>query len=209
MTLANIDCAILCGGLGTRLGLRTRTTPKFLVPVAGRPFADYLFRFLERHGAQRVLLLAGHLSHAIADWVQDADHVKCDVELVPEETKLGTAGALRQARPRLRTEHVLVCNGDTLATGDFAGFVALAKERPLAEYHCRRFGKEHYFHTGFSLYPAKALDELAAADETDLVQWHRWRAYPIKDFSGKYLDLGSPRSYDKAQRIFPLWEPLD
>ena len=31
--------AILCGGFGTRLGALTKDTPKYLVPVAGKPFA--------------------------------------------------------------------------------------------------------------------------------------------------------------------------
>jgi CTP:molybdopterin cytidylyltransferase MocA len=208
-TLRDTDVAILCGGLGTRLGLRTRSTPKFLVPVAGRPFADYLMRFLERHGATRVLLLSGHLSEPIMDWMVDGAKFEGDVELIRDPHKLGTAGALRHARLRLRTDHVLVCNGDTLTTASLPSFVSIARE---CEYHVadlmvRRFGHEGKFHSGFTLLNAEALDLLAQDDETDFVAWRRWRSEGV-DVGGQYLDLGDPRQYQRAQRIFPLWEPL-
>ena len=54
------QCAVLVGGLGTRLGDLTRTTPKPLLPCGDRPFLAWLLRELQRFGVEDFLLLAGH-----------------------------------------------------------------------------------------------------------------------------------------------------
>ncbi len=38
------QAVILCGGLGSRLGELTHSTPKPLLPVADRPFLEWLLR---------------------------------------------------------------------------------------------------------------------------------------------------------------------
>ena len=43
---------ILCGGLGTRLGALTASTPKPLLCVGDRPFLDILLLELGRHGVK-------------------------------------------------------------------------------------------------------------------------------------------------------------
>jgi hypothetical protein len=132
------------------------------------------------------------------------------VELIPEPIKLGTAGALRNARPVLRTEHVLVCNGDTLTEALFERFIEHAKaEHSIADLYCHKFGRSDHApqHTGFTLLRQDALDDLVGSDEDDFVMWRRWLATKVT-VPGFYLDLGSPRAYKTAQRIFPLWEPL-
>ena len=54
------QCAILIGGMGTRLGALTRDTPKPLLPVAGQPFLDVLVGEALRRGFSDLLLLAGY-----------------------------------------------------------------------------------------------------------------------------------------------------
>jgi NDP-sugar pyrophosphorylase family protein len=56
------QCAVLAGGLGTRLGSLTETTPKPLLTRGGRPFLAWLLRELSRFGVNEFLLLTGHLS---------------------------------------------------------------------------------------------------------------------------------------------------
>ena len=56
------QCAVLVGGLGTRLGTLTATTPKPILPCGGRPFLFWLLREFVRFGVTDFLLLTGHLS---------------------------------------------------------------------------------------------------------------------------------------------------
>ena len=45
-----LPVAILAGGLGTRLGAVAGTTPKILIDIDGRPFAEYQIDWLRAHG---------------------------------------------------------------------------------------------------------------------------------------------------------------
>ncbi len=53
------QAAILCGGIGTRLGPLTANTPKPLLKVGELPFLDVLLFELGRQGVKKILLLAG------------------------------------------------------------------------------------------------------------------------------------------------------
>jgi D-glycero-D-manno-heptose 1,7-bisphosphate phosphatase len=66
------QCAILAGGLGTRLGAITAATPKPALDVGGRPFLSWLMREMLRFGVDDFLLLTGHLSSVVEDAVRAA-----------------------------------------------------------------------------------------------------------------------------------------
>ncbi|GLQ39656.1 mannose-1-phosphate guanylyltransferase [Rhizobium albus] len=53
---------ILAAGLGTRLRPLTLSTPKPLVPVAGRPMIDYLIDLLKADGVDQVVVNVHHLA---------------------------------------------------------------------------------------------------------------------------------------------------
>ena len=60
------QAVILVGGLGTRLGERTKTMPKPMLPVGGRPFLDTLIDEIARYDVfDEILLLAGHKAESI------------------------------------------------------------------------------------------------------------------------------------------------
>src|SRR4051794_4518890 len=62
-----MQAVILAGGLGTRLGARTRDLPKALIPIAGRPFLAWLVEALARHGYRKLVLCIGHYGEQIID----------------------------------------------------------------------------------------------------------------------------------------------
>jgi NDP-sugar pyrophosphorylase family protein len=109
------QAAILCGGLGTRLGALTAATPKPLLPVGARPFLDILLEALGQGGVRRILLLAGFMAERIADYAA-ATPVKprfgLSVEVAAEPYPAGTGGALWHARDGL-DEVFYLLNGDS------------------------------------------------------------------------------------------------
>jgi NDP-sugar pyrophosphorylase family protein len=116
MTMPAIEqAAILCGGLGTRLGALTAATPKPLLPVGERPFLDILLGELGQAGVTRILLLAGFMAERIADYAAATPVTKrfgLAVDVAAEPYPAGTGGALWHARDRL-DERFFLLNGDS------------------------------------------------------------------------------------------------
>lgn len=129
MTRATIrQCAVLVGGLGTRLGALTAQTPKPLLPVGDRPFLAWLLREFTRFGVSDFLLLTGHLSNVVENAVADIQSRLPNgarIALSEEPLRAGTGGAVYHARDRL-DQRFLLCNGDSLFDGNLAGLLAAA-----------------------------------------------------------------------------------
>lgn len=126
------QAAILVGGLGTRLGALTASTPKPFLPVGDRPFLAWLLRELSRFGVEEAVLLTGHLGEvaeaalpAIAARLPRPMRLTC----VREEQPLGTGGALVHARAHL-APRFLLCNGDSWLDGNLARLLADAAGDP-------------------------------------------------------------------------------
>ncbi len=124
--LAGIDVAVLAGGLGTRLRpVLGDDLPKVLAPVGGRPFLDVMVAWLDGYGARRLVLCLGHLADKVVAHVAGMEcGAGLAIETVIEPGPLGTGGALRFATPHLRSDPVMVMNGDSWVDADLAGFVA-------------------------------------------------------------------------------------
>jgi len=100
-------------------------TPKLLAPISGHPYLHYLFDSLLRFGAKRIVLGLGHHGHAVIEYLERSKctHADLAVETVVEPRLLGTAGAIRFARHQLRTDPVLIMNGDSFADADLCKFL--------------------------------------------------------------------------------------
>ena len=109
------QCAVLVGGLGTRLGTLVADLPKPLLDVAGRPFLAWLLREVSRWGIDEAVLLTGHMS-SVVEAALPALHAALPrpMHLVVsrEPVRAGTGGALHHAAPLLH-DRFLLLNGDS------------------------------------------------------------------------------------------------
>jgi D,D-heptose 1,7-bisphosphate phosphatase len=129
------QAVILCGGFGTRLGALTATTPKPLLPVAGRPFLDVLLFDLARHGVTSVLLLAGFAGQHIVDYAASTplrEVFGLEIAVSQEPEPAGTGGALWHARDRL-TDRFYLLNGDSWFDINLLELACRAECTPLAD----------------------------------------------------------------------------
>ncbi len=126
-----MQCVILAGGLGTRMLPETRTIPKTLLPVAGKPFATYQLAWLAKAGIDSVVYCVGHLGLQIRAHVGDGSAWGLSVRYVDEGEQLrGTAGALRLACDEdALDEDFLVLYGDSWLQVDPAAVLRTARER--------------------------------------------------------------------------------
>ena len=120
------QCAILAGGLGSRLGTLTQAIPKSLLPCGDRPFLAWLMRELIRFGAEDFVLLTGHLSEQVEARVQQLRALlprEVNITISKEPEPAGTGGAVWHAR-HLLAERFLLCNGDSLFDCNLASLVS-------------------------------------------------------------------------------------
>jgi N-acetyl-alpha-D-muramate 1-phosphate uridylyltransferase len=129
-SMADIPAAILCGGLATRLGPITRTIPKAMLEVAGRPFIDHQLFLLRRNGFGRVVLCLGHLGAQIESHLGDGRRFGLRIDYSHDGDQLaGTGGALRRAADLLG-ETFWVLYGDSYMDIHYAEVLAEFAARP-------------------------------------------------------------------------------
>ena len=105
---------VLAAGRGTRLAPLTDSTPKPLVPVAGRPFLEHILDSLRAGGIREVVLNLHHLGRRIEEHLGDGGRFGLRVRYSWENPILDTGGGIKQAEPLLAGEPFVVLNGDSL-----------------------------------------------------------------------------------------------
>lgn len=119
---------VLAGGLGTRLRSVTGEKPKILAPMGERPFLAYFLKFLAQEGGRRIVFSLGYGAADVKEALASLDPADYALgfswETVTETEPLGTGGAIRWACREARISgRILVCNGDTVATGSIAALL--------------------------------------------------------------------------------------
>jgi NDP-sugar pyrophosphorylase family protein len=126
-----VPVAVLAGGLATRLGPITRTVPKCMVEVAGRPFLDHQLDLLRRNGIGRVVLCLGHLGDQVAAHLGDGSQRGMEVRYSFDgDQLLGTGGCLRRALPLLG-ETCWVLYGDSYLDIDYRAVFSAFQRQPV------------------------------------------------------------------------------
>jgi NDP-sugar pyrophosphorylase family protein len=115
-----VQCVILAGGLGTRIRSVSEVLPKTLLPVAGRPFADWQLDWLAGAGVTSVVYCIGHLGEQVVEHVGTGERWGLDVAYVDEGARLrGTAGAILLAHEQgVLDDRFLVLYGDSWLQAD-------------------------------------------------------------------------------------------
>jgi mannose-1-phosphate guanylyltransferase len=119
-----VQALVLAGGEGTRLRPLTYTTPKPVMPLAGRPFLSFMLDWLRSYGVDEVILSCGFMSDGVKRVLGDIyDGMR--LRYVIEGEPLGTAGPVRLAFDEgVLADRLLVLNGDVLTDMDLAAELA-------------------------------------------------------------------------------------
>lgn len=120
--LSEITVAILAGGLGTRLQSVIKDQPKVLAEVNGHPFLEYLLNQIDSAGFKEVVICVGYLGDQIKNRFGEK-YKNLNLSYSYEQSLLGTAGGLRLALPFLKSETILVLNGDSFCDVNLKDFL--------------------------------------------------------------------------------------
>src|SRR5580704_9761162 len=113
----------MAGGEGTRLRPLTANQPKPMLPMANRPMAEHVVNLLRRHGFEDIVVTVAFLANHIRTYFGDGSEFGVRMVYATEDSPLGTAGSVRNARDELN-ERFLVISGDVLTDIDLTTLVA-------------------------------------------------------------------------------------
>lgn len=205
-----LTVAILCGGLGTRLGTLTRDVPKPMIDVGGRPFLEHVVDSFVQCGLTNIVLLTGHMSEQIEA------HFGSRVAYSRETTPAGTGGAVRQARALLG-DRFLLTYGDVYRRFDYDRFVK-QHEACLAVYdgggntevvngRVTRYDKRAklaYMDAGFCVVPSLVIDWLAPSGSFEETVFPRLGAageLEAEIVNHDFVEIGTPEALQHARRV--------
>jgi NDP-sugar pyrophosphorylase family protein len=174
-----IPVAILCGGLGTRLGELAKNIPKPMIEIGGRPYLERVVESFAECGLCDLVMLTGHRAEMIESHFGDGSRFGARIAYSRESEPLGTGGALREARHFL-AQRFLMTYCDVLRRFDYDRFVQRHRGNCLAVYprldagNCdavdsrlTRFDKQApelpFVDAGFSVMAATTLDLLPSS----------------------------------------------
>ena len=222
-----MKAVVLCGGLGTRLGELTRSTPKPMLMVAGRPFIAHVLDHLCSAPIEGTVLAAGFAWSALHDFV-GSQWKGVPVSYSVESQAQGTGGALLLALRNEKLDEALVVNGDTLFKIDLREFLHPSSSRFSTSIalrqidDCSRYGRvvigldqrvlsfgEKGFHGpglingGIYLQRRDALEGLgrsAFSLEVDyLACYYSSNAMRGIPSDAYFIDIGIPADFERAQ----------
>lgn len=233
--MSEITALILAGGLGSRLRSVVSDRPKVLAEVDGRPFLAYLLDELAEAGIRRVVLSTGYLGEQVRA-AFGGRFGDISIDYVQEPEPLGTGGALCYARSALKSDPVLVLNGDSLhytpfselleahQSGHRAGTLVV-KQVP----DCRRYGSvtirdeaivefseknnstgAGWINAGIYMLSQELLASIPAGRPVSLERevLPVWANRGLYAFcsEGKFIDIGTPASYARAANFVTVEE---
>lgn len=223
--------AILAGGLGTRLRPVVSNKPKVLAEINGHPFLKYLLDQLDSIGVKKIVVCTGYFGEQVqAKFGKSYGNLKLNYSR--ESSPLDTAGAIRLALPLLKSDTVMVMNGDSFCDCDFKKFLRfhISKKADVSLLLTKvsdtsRFGRvninkkgrivsfeekgkkgEGWINGGIYLISRSYLLQIpqkrAVSFEKDLFPNWINRGFYGYQSGGHFIDIGTPQSFAFAKHFF-------
>lgn len=212
---------LFAAGFGTRMAPLTKTRPKPLVEVDGKPLLDHA---IERCDGLRIVVNAHYLSDQIIGHLEDTDCV------VSDETDkiLDTGGGLKRALPLLESNPTFTMNTDAVWCGpnpidtlrdtwisDSMDALLLMIPRDAAVGHTGKgdfdIGPDGRLTRGADFVYAGVqiikTDGLLAITKDEFSMWELWsgmlerRSMHGVAYTGQWCDVGRPENIPMAQSM--------
>jgi mannose-1-phosphate guanylyltransferase/phosphomannomutase len=102
-----------------------------MLPMANQPMVAHVISLLKSHGFDEIIITVAFLANTIRTYFGDGSEFGVRIGYATEETPLGTAGSVRNARDEL-DERFLVISGDVLTDIDLGELVRFHDEAGAA-----------------------------------------------------------------------------
>jgi dTDP-glucose pyrophosphorylase len=108
-----LRAVIMAGGRGTRLRPLTESTPKPMLPLAGKPALEHTVDKLRESGIRQIVIATHYLPEKISDHFGRGEGHGVDIRYAHEDEPLGTAGVLSTLE--IDKGPLLIVNGDIVS----------------------------------------------------------------------------------------------
>ena len=118
---------LLAGGLGTRLSEYTKTIPKPMVSVAGKPMLVHIMNHYAKYGFKDFYIALGYKGEIIKKYF-NKNQFKWNVTLIPTGQKTMTGGRLKRLEKYKGSETFMLTYGDGLSNIDLKKLLRFHKK---------------------------------------------------------------------------------
>jgi D-glycero-alpha-D-manno-heptose 1-phosphate guanylyltransferase len=134
LELNQIIAVILAGGFGTRVKHLLPNIPKPMASVAGKPFLEWVIKYLDSQGISQTIVSTGYLGEVIEKYWANKTLGNIEVQCCRETTALGTGGAFVHVvkKSNQSPSAWLVTNGDSLIFADLKPFFAHLEDETVS-----------------------------------------------------------------------------
>ena len=105
---------ILAGGFGTRLSEHTKSMPKPMIDINGKPIIYYILKFYAKHGFKDFYIALGYKGQVIKNFFKKNSY-GWNINLIETGKKTMTGGRLKRLAKHLRNETFMMTYGDGLS----------------------------------------------------------------------------------------------
>jgi NDP-sugar pyrophosphorylase family protein len=108
------EAVILAAGRGTRMRELTRSMPKPMVEVCGKPVLSYIVEGLRDTGVRKILLVVGYRKEVVLDYFGDGSDLGVDIFYVEQTRQDGTGKVVELAKEFCGADPFILSYGDIL-----------------------------------------------------------------------------------------------
>ena len=123
-----VSAIILAAGKSTRLYPLTLTTPKVLLPLAGKPVINWTLGWLQQHEIRRAAINLHHLGEKVETYLGDGSQYGMQIKYSKEENLLGTALGAKMMSGFFSGLKVIIY-GDVVCDLDLTAMIAFHLQR--------------------------------------------------------------------------------
>jgi len=105
---------ILAGGLGTRISEYTKSIPKPMIPLNGKPIIYYIMKHFYNHGFKNFYVAIGYKGIVLKDYFRK-NKFPWDVKLIETGQKTMTGGRIKKLKKYIGNERFFMTYGDGLS----------------------------------------------------------------------------------------------
>ncbi len=227
-----LSAIMMAGGLGTRLAPLTDDCPKPLLPLGGKPILSHILDHLKGQGVHRYVFSVSYLSHMVVDHYEDGSGFDCLIDYVHETQRLGTGGPLSLVDPESISDPFLCMNADVLNDIDIGalrdthesngwdatmvvlehtnaipyGVVDTAQDGSFVEIREKPV-QSFRINAGVYMLSKSTLPLIPSGTQYDMPRlFSDLRACGMRCgtyvHSGRWIDIGTTREFERARAIF-------